>query len=169
MSTHYVPGDGLAVVVHGTVAFLPDGGDQATVEALWQSLSAGGTMTDHLQVLLAPGLAAAPSFGLVRVSDGVAHVVVRGSATAIAATRSGERVVGAAHVSTWTEESLAEVSAVRVAGRRAGVGGPLPVSVAVVPAAEVTLDATTGAVVVVADAAAADAVMTVPVVAPPVV
>ncbi len=142
MRTDYVPGDGLAVVVDGTVALLPDGCPPDLLDALWASMLSGGPLTDHLQVLLRPGLVAAPAFAIVRLTDGAAHVVVRGSARA-ELTGDGRTVtVGASHVSTWAEDLLPVAEKVRLTGGVSTGGRALPVHAAVVPAAEVSLAVT---------------------------
>lgn len=143
MRTDYVPGDGLAVVVDGTVALLPEGCAPELLDALWASMLSGGPLTDHLQVLLGPGLVAAPAFAIVRLTDGAAHVVVRGSAQAVVHAADGRTVtVGAAHVSTWAEDLLPAAEEVRLTSGMPSGGRALPVHAAVVPAAEVRLAVT---------------------------
>ena len=142
MRTDYVPGDGLAVVVDGTVALLPDGCPPELLDALWASMLSGGPLTDHLQVLLGPGLVAAPAFAIVRLTDGAAHVVVRGSARAELTADGRTVTVGASHVSTWAEDLLPAAEKVRLTGGVSTGGRPLPVHAAVVPAAEVCLAVT---------------------------
>jgi hypothetical protein len=145
MRTDYVPGDGLAVVVDGTVALLPEGCAPELLDALWASMLSGGPLTDHLQVLLGPGLVAAPAFAIVRLTDGAAHVVVRGSAQATLTADGRTVTIGAAHVSTWAEDLLPAVEEVRLTSGVPNGGRPLPVHAAVVPAAEVRLAVTAGA------------------------
>lgn len=142
MRTDYVPGDGLAVVVDGTVALLPDGCPPELLDALWASMLSGGPLTDHLQVLLGPGLVAAPAFAIVRLTDGAAHVVVRGSARAELTADGRTVTVGASHVSTWAEDLLPAAEKVRLTGGVSTGGRALPVHAAVVPAAEVSLAVT---------------------------
>ncbi len=142
MRTDYVPGDGLAVVVDGTVALLPDGCPPDLLDALWASMLSGGPLTDHLQVLLGPGLVAAPAFAIVRLTDGAAHVVVRGSARAELTADGRTVTVGASHVSTWAEDLLPAAEEVRLTSGVPTGGRALPVHAAVVPANEVRLAVT---------------------------
>lgn len=142
MRTDYVPGDGLAVVVDGTVALLPDGCAPELLDALWVSMLSGGPLTDHLQVLLGPGLVAAPAFAIVRLTDGAAHVVVRGSARAELTADGRTVTLGASHVSTWAEDLVPAAERVRLTGGVSTGGRLLPVHAAVVPAAEVSVAVT---------------------------
>lgn len=138
MSSEYLPGPGLAIVVEGAAVLLPEGGGPALVADLWASMRSAAGLTDHLQVLLGGGLAAAPAFALVELRDGVAHAVVRGSARVEVDAAEGTTVVDAALVSTWAEATVGQAGAVRLLG--AGASGPaLPVHAAVVPAGEVRL------------------------------
>ncbi len=141
MRTDYVPGHGLAVIVDGCVTLLPDGCPAALLNDLWTSMLSGATLTDHLQVLLGPGLAAAPAFAMVMLENGAAHVIVRGR-------REGARWPPRARPGWWAprtcrpgpRRSSRDATAVRVVGGAATPAAvPLPASVAIVPAAAVRL------------------------------
>ncbi|MCV2395618.1 FHA domain-containing protein [Actinotalea sp. M2MS4P-6] len=139
MRIDYVPGDGLAVVAGRTAVLLPDGCASELLEQLWASVQGGATLTDHLQVLLGPGLAAAPAFALVQLTDDGAHVVVRGATQAEVVTADASRVVTAANVATWSEQTVPGATAARLSGPRAAQSGPLPVVAGVLLADTVLL------------------------------
>ncbi|MDO8105782.1 FHA domain-containing protein [Isoptericola sp. b441] len=139
MRSDYIPGDGLAVLVDGTAALLPDGCAAELRTALWESMLTGGSLTDHLQVLLRDGLAAAPSFAIVRLEGATAHLVVRGSAQVEITVGDTAEMIGAEQVSTWAEVRRTGVSQVRLTAGRPGAGAQFPARVAVVPATQVVL------------------------------
>lgn len=145
MRTDYVPGRGRAVVAGDTVAMLPDGCLPELLEALWVSLRSGADVTDHLQVLLAGGLAQAPAFALVRLEGGVAHVVARGSARVEVGTEHGVVTVAAGRVSTWTEQLVPDVVDVTIVGVGPVDGPTLPIVAGVVPADRLLVGALTQA------------------------
>jgi resuscitation-promoting factor RpfA len=135
----YLAGSGLAVVGEHAVAFLPDGSPPAVLDALWVSMRASESLTDHLEVLLSPGLSAAPAFAIVQLIDGQAQVIVRGAARATVTTSEGLRSISGEQVSTWTEETITGVLAVRLGNAGHGQGRSLPVVIGVVPASEVRI------------------------------
>ncbi len=145
MRTDYLPGEGLAVVADRTAVLLPDGCAADVLDQLWASVRSGGGLTDHLQVLLGAGLAAAPAFAVVHLTDDLAHVVARGATQVSVVTAEGTREIAAAHVATWSEQAVPGALSVRLTGAAAAGGDALPVEAAVVRAAAVLVDVATHA------------------------
>lgn len=139
----YTPGDWHAVVTDGSIALLPPTTDHGLVQEIWEQLREGGGLTDQVHLLLRDGIAQLPPFALVCVEGGRVHAIVRGGVEVDVRTGEGTRVLSAARVSTWTEETVggALTVAVRTPGwDGASAGGALPVLSAVVRAAGVRIE-----------------------------
>ena len=143
IATQYVPGDWLAVVRDGNVAFLPAGTAPEALAQVWANAASGSDLTGQLQVLLSAGIAALPPFALLSVEAGHVHAIMRGGVEVDVETAAGTRTIGVSDVSTWIEENVADVSTVTI--RRPGhtvsaTVEPLPVISAVVRASAMRMD-----------------------------
>ena len=102
----------------------------------------GAGLTDQVHLLLRDGIAHLLPFALVSVEGGRVHAIVRGGVEVDVRTADGLRVISAARVSTWTEDSVADALtvAVRSTGREVDESAALPVLSAVVRAGAVRVE-----------------------------
>ncbi len=172
-SVHFRPAStGGAIVVCSPTRLLVfgTGPDAATVDSALAAAGQPAGLQTLLDLLTRNGLAATPPFALVDWADaaGTVRAIVRGDLVVTVAAPTGEQRLSGSGVSTWTERSLAAVSAVTVVvdgATAVEAAGTLPLreGAAWVAALEVRVDAG-GASAPVAVSAAAPIV--VPVVAP---
>ncbi|MCR6647878.1 MAG: FHA domain-containing protein [Cellulomonas sp.] len=136
----YLPGDWSAVSRPGFVALLGPSAGPATARALWEA-SADGLLAG-LVVLARNGFGGLPSFALVHVERGRAHLALRGDVTAEVGTPQGPRTVRAGEIGTWSEQVFDDVTWVRLRSDDApgeGDGLPLGDGVAAASALRVVL------------------------------
>lgn len=136
----YLPGAWSAVSRPGFVALLGPSAGPATARALWEA-SADGLLAG-LVVLARNGFGGLPSFALVHVERGRAHLALRGDVTAEVGTPQGPRTVRAGEVGTWSEQVFDDVTWVRLRSDDApgeGDGLPLGDGVAAASALRVVL------------------------------
>ena len=136
----YLPGAWSAVSRPGFVALLGPAAGPATARALWEA-SADGLLAG-LVVLARNGFGGLPSFALVHVERGRAHLALRGDVTAEVGTPSGSHTVRAGEVGTWSEQVFDDVAWVRLRSDdapEAGTGLPLGDGVAAACALRVVL------------------------------
>lgn len=130
----YLPGAWSAVSRPGFVALLGPTAAPTTARALWEA-SADGLLAG-LVVLARDGFGGLPSFALVHVERGRAHLALRGDVTAEVGTTSGSHTVRAGEVGTWSEQVLDDVTWVRLRNDDApDEGAGLPLGDGVAPAA----------------------------------
>jgi hypothetical protein len=104
-----------AVVVVGERALLVETGSSDRLHAYRTALASG--FAEALEALAADGFARTPAFALANVAAGQALIAVRGRATATVTAAGADRLIDAVGVSTWSEQQVAGVSALRLAVR----------------------------------------------------
>lgn len=127
MTVHFRPavsGGWLALTSGETLLVIGAPADQGTVDALWEALVATGGFQRVLDVLTNKGLAATPPFALFDGSAASLRIIVRGPVMATVTDAAGTRRLDGSGVTTWLEQTLAEVSSaiVDVAGAAAADG-----------------------------------------------
>ncbi len=127
MTVHFRPavsGGWLALTSGETLLVIGAPADQGSVDALWEALVATGGFQRVLDVLTNKGLAATPPFALFDGSVASLRIIVRGPVMATVTGAAGTRRLDGSGVSTWLEQTLAEVSSaiVDVAGAVAADG-----------------------------------------------
>lgn len=127
MTVHFRPavsGGWLALTSGETLLVIGAPTDQATVDALWEALAGTGGFQRVLDVLTNKGLAATPPFALFDGSAASLRIIVRGPVMATVSHAGGTHRLDGSGVTTWLEQTLAEVSSavVDVAGAAAADG-----------------------------------------------
>jgi len=127
VTVHFRPavsGGWLALTSGETLLVIGAPTDQATVDALWEALAGTGGFQRVLDVLTNKGLAATPPFALFDGSAASLRIIVRGPVMATVSHAGGTHRLDGSGVTTWLEQTLAEVSSavVDVAGAAAADG-----------------------------------------------
>ena len=127
MTVHFRPavsGGWLALTSAETLLVIGAPADQATVDALWEALAGTGGFQRALDVLTNKGLAATPPFALFDGSADSLRIIVRGPVMVTVRDAGGTHRLDGSGVTTWLEQTLAEVSSavVDVAGAAAADG-----------------------------------------------
>jgi hypothetical protein len=128
---------------------LPGDCDIAVVEDIWECLRGGLGFTAVLQRIITNSgsrLKDLGEFAVVLADKGAVRTAVRGSLVVQATTSKGSVNLDGRGVASWREESITEVTALRVGQVVDGKAGPradaqfLPIVAGVVSASEVTLE-----------------------------
>ena len=134
-------GDDLALVWPGGVVMLPGEVADETATEVWRLAHTGvelGALLQRLTEALGVSLLSMPMFAIALVSDGRAHVAVRGDWSVEVDVADGRRTVRGSGITTWSEQCIDNASGVTL-GRQFPVGGAaLPIVSGVVRAAGVT-------------------------------
>ncbi|WP_223690215.1 FHA domain-containing protein [Leifsonia poae] len=102
------------VVVSGRRVLLVEAPEQVDRIGSYRRALADG-FAAALEALAVDGFARTPAFALAETGDGQVLLAVRGIVTATLTVDGTERIVDAAGVSTWLEQQVAGVSALRLA------------------------------------------------------
>lgn len=103
----YLPGGWTAAVRPGFVALVSPLAPPRTARGLWAAADDG--LVACLGVIAHDGFAGLPSFALVHVDGGRAHLALRGDVAVHVSTADGTRVVRSGDVGTWSEQVVDDV------------------------------------------------------------
>jgi hypothetical protein len=101
-------------VVGDDVTVVLPGSERSRVAGLWEAVDAGATADAALDALLAGGLSGLHHFALVARRGGATRLILRGTPSATVTTSAGERALAAEPGTTWLEQVLTDVTALRV-------------------------------------------------------
>jgi hypothetical protein len=156
VSRTVVPGDWYGVLGDRVIVLLPPAA-KARVAGLWETVDEGAGFDEVLDALISDGLRGLPSFVLVSGEGHDVKVVIRGPGEAELDTTDGPVTVSGSADTTWVEQNVSGVSALRVRVAD-GDGAPYTVGSGLVRVASVQHPATAGSEPVAEPDAAAVAV-----------
>jgi hypothetical protein len=116
-----VPGDWYGVLGERVVVLLPPAA-KSRVAALWERVDEGAGFDEVLDAVISGGLRELPGFVLVSADGRDVRVVIRGAGEAELDTADGPVTVTGGQDTTWVEQTVARVTALRV--RVADADGP---------------------------------------------
>ncbi len=117
MTVHFRPalsGGWLALTSGETLLVIGAPADQPTVDALWDAVGSTGGFQRVLDVLTSKGLAATPPFALFDGTAASLRVIVRGEVAATVTNAAGTARMDGSGVTTWREQTWADVSTVGI-------------------------------------------------------
>jgi hypothetical protein len=140
VSRTVVPGDWYGVLGDRVIVLLPPAA-KARVAGLWETVDEGAGFDEVLDALISDGLRGLPSFVLVSGEGHDVKVVIRGPGEAELDTANGPVTVSGSADTTWVEQNVSGVSALRVRVAD-GEGAPYTVGSGLVRVASVQHPAT---------------------------
>ncbi|MET4703834.1 FHA domain-containing protein [Frigoribacterium sp. UYMn621] len=117
MTVHFRPalsGGWLALTSGETLLVIGAPADQPSVDALWEAVGSAGGFQRVLDVLTSKGLAATPPFALFDGAAASLRVIVRGEVAATVTNAAGTAQMDGSGVTTWREQTWADVSTVGI-------------------------------------------------------
>ncbi|QNE47452.1 FHA domain-containing protein [Glaciihabitans sp. INWT7] len=117
MTVHFRPalsGGWLALTAGETLLVIGAPADQPAVDALWDAVGSTGGFQRVLDVLTSNGLAATPPFALFDGAAASLRVIVRGEVAATVTNAAGSAQIDGSGVTTWREQTWADVSSVGI-------------------------------------------------------
>ena len=139
-----VPGEWYGVLGDRVIVLLPPAA-KARVAGLWETVDEGAGFDEVLDALISDGLRSLPSFVLVSGEGREVKVVIRGAGEAELETSDGPITVSGSVDTTWVEQNVSGVSALRVRVAD-GDGAPYTVGSGLVRVASVQHPAAGGVV-----------------------
>jgi hypothetical protein len=112
-SRFVVPGSWYGVLGNDVAVLLPPAA-KPRVARLWERVDEGAGFDEVLDALISDGLRELPGFVLVSSQGSDVRIVIRGAGRAELATSGGPVTVSGAPDTTWVEQSVTGVSALRI-------------------------------------------------------
>jgi hypothetical protein len=112
-SRFVVPGSWYGVLGNDIAVLLPPAA-KPRVARLWERVDEGAGFDEVLDALISDGLRELPGFVLVSSEGSDVRIVIRGAGRAELATSGGPVTVSGAPDTTWVEQSVTGVSALRI-------------------------------------------------------
>jgi hypothetical protein len=138
-----VPGEWYGVLGERVIVLLPPEA-KARVAGLWETVDDGAGFDEVLDALISDGLRGLPAFMLVSGDDRDVKIVIRGAGEAELETTDGPVTVSGSADTTWVEQNVSGVTALRVRVAE-GEGAPYAVGSGLVRVASVEHRASAGA------------------------